>query len=632
MSIPFLLIVLCLLSALAGWTEVQYLDVITLTDGQSFKGLIVEQTPEGSFRLETLSGSVLSFAAEEILEIRKERSPGTPEGVRYQDVVFLKDGTIFRGNIVEQVLGEQITLQTDNEVLLPIRFEEIWKIVKQKHLVEAGEEEPEDREVEELKRQVQISLELRSGKGAEATGPEKGEAPAEELAEEVERLKEEIQSPEDTAAAQRLEAVSGEIEALVGELMEMTKGMWTEEIVGQAGAYKQAVPELKEDFQALLNDLLAAAAGGEQMSAEQQREAAEAFREKLEALKARVRETARARRQEEVQATEYVLEAMIAGEIWLDPEYRSNLALMSTVLPREQREALFEQSRRTDALSAAAMNLIPILALGSWKQRDGLGAITTNLAGGMGALILGIGSFRSSLEIPDEVMAAISYLGIGLLSTGEVFAIVRPFFYSRKQNQRLAEALGLAEKKVPESTEYYDSLKRYYVLLDPGSVLYLGPRLETGVKVMPETTLGAEVFFPAFGLIWQIGNLDGSQFAVLPKSVGTGVNAKYFFKLRYSPHRVFIGFRVDFVWNWLYEQIGTPMEVTRYEGHLLIRPSIGYRLRFPSGLFLSFGTGFGVDRLIWNKWWFNSDPDTVFQDDTELRPNGGINICLGWEF
>ena len=112
------------------------------------------------------------------------------------------------------------------------------------------------------------------------------------------------------------------------------------------------------------------------------------LKENLEMLKGKVREIARARRQEEVEATKYVLDTIIAGDIWLDPNYRANLAQLSTALPRPQREALYEESRKKDSLSTAAMNLIPVLGLGSWKQRDAVGAVLINLSGIMGVLPL----------------------------------------------------------------------------------------------------------------------------------------------------------------------------------------------------------------------------------------------------
>ena len=79
-SILLLLVALWISLAVPGSAEVQYLDVITLKDGRSFKGLNIEQTPEGSFRLENLSGSVMSFAAEEI-----EKALQAPSSVKVAD-------------------------------------------------------------------------------------------------------------------------------------------------------------------------------------------------------------------------------------------------------------------------------------------------------------------------------------------------------------------------------------------------------------------------------------------------------------------------------------------------------------------------------------------------------------------
>jgi hypothetical protein len=621
----------------------------------------------------------MSFNAEEIERILKEKTPGTPVGVVYCDVVFLRDGVIFRGTIVEQVLGERIILQTENDYLLSLHLEEIWKIVKEKRLAEGIEkvEEEKPNVIDDLKSQLQILLVSGAETQKREYGAEDIEVEQNRLEEEIARLKDEIEGIEsdpdeeqlneeervalielqqnvqslqeqvkrleegeqllterivtaDQRAAE-LEAINREFQKLIDELLETTKGMWTEEIVGEAKAYKEEIQYLKEDFQDLVSDLLEAVSDVKQMNPEQQLQELEAFRGRLEVLSAEMRDLARARRQEDVDATQYVLGAMITGEIWLNPDYQPVLSQLSTVLPRHEREVLFEENKRKDAWSSTGMNLIPILALGSWKQGDTLGAITAGIAGILGLTNIYLGTAHVFPEAPESLEDALLYVGIGFAGAGWAFSLIEPFIYSHVQNRKLGQALGLVELEPKKKLLEYTALKRFYLLLDVGTALTLGPRLEIGSKILPDSTVGVHVLYPYLGLAWQLGHMDNSDFAVLPESIGTGINASYFFRRRNSPHRWFVGCNVDFTWTWLLENKGTINEVNVYKGVLFILPAFGYRLRYASGFFLSLGLSGGFSRMLWNEWWYKSTPDVVNQGEIEHWPMVLINFSLGWE-
>ena len=63
-------------------------------------------------------------------------------------------------------------------------------------------------EIEELRQQVQVTLELGSGGRIEVARPEKGDAPREDLAEEVERLKDQFSLTPEQAEEQQDETIN----------------------------------------------------------------------------------------------------------------------------------------------------------------------------------------------------------------------------------------------------------------------------------------------------------------------------------------------------------------------------------------------------------------------------------------
>ena len=55
---------------------------------------------------------------------------------QYQDVVYLKNGSIIRGIIIEQIPGESLKIQTQGGSVFVFRMSEIVKIVKESTMVQ----------------------------------------------------------------------------------------------------------------------------------------------------------------------------------------------------------------------------------------------------------------------------------------------------------------------------------------------------------------------------------------------------------------------------------------------------------------------------------------------------------------
>jgi hypothetical protein len=183
-----------LATAVAGFSDEALIDVVRLKDGTVLRGLIVEQTVGESLKLATLERLVYTLADYEVARVEKQKVRD-PVPFHFSDVVLLNDGVMFRGTIVEQRPEQTITLQTENLILLTFATEDIWKILKEKRIAEMPEDSSDKRD-REKREGFKIALQLELAKdrvgGQEAAGGEQAGGPQEE----IDSLKEEVQALE----------------------------------------------------------------------------------------------------------------------------------------------------------------------------------------------------------------------------------------------------------------------------------------------------------------------------------------------------------------------------------------------------------------------------------------------------
>jgi phage host-nuclease inhibitor protein Gam len=449
----------------------RYLDVLIMKDGTSYRGVIVEQVPGETLRLETTGGTRMTFSWDEIDALEREKWPEGRLKIYYLDVVFLKSGIIFPGTIVEQVPGETLTLEAANGKEIVIRMDEIWKIVREKRL--RGEEAPPEEERERMER-FRIALDLQLTRGSGAEKPAAGSEGAGGLEEEIERLEEEMadldREPEEAEDAERValeeelarlrEALdaarsardqeapaggqselqqTGEIlQILIEELLEIAKGMWTDELVPGSQDYKQEISALQARLADGTRKLLEiAAAQPAAATAAGAAPAAAALKEELRELVPEVRSVARLRRQEDILATRTALVPILKRPDWNRPALRSTIGKMAASLPEADRREVYAQSRSRGAFKGFALNLLPS-GLGSMVQGDWLG---TALAWGIAGVGFGIWGLDAVGLYPAGATAMAT--GSIFVLCGYGFSLVRPIWYVGSQNSRKKALLGL---------------------------------------------------------------------------------------------------------------------------------------------------------------------------------------------
>jgi hypothetical protein len=443
-ALPFLML-WAAICACPSWAQSGFWEVVYLEDGTTCRGLILELTPGGEVRLDTLAGQQLVFPEVEVLRIEREPLPsGSPE-VICTDVVLLKEGVIFRGLIVEQVPKVSMTLQADNGVRLVFTMDEIWKIGRDRQFsVQTPKEgEPaESRDVTALR--LQLQLQIASGKlaGGEAEKPhrEEGGEGAGDLEEEVEKLKEEIAGIEDEQQEEsraQADQKATDLQEVVGDLLSQV-----DQLLGQADldeAARREIEDLKSQLQSMCSAYLSSSQEARAHSS------LEACQQEQAALEAR--------------NDAGDISALVSGEAWRNGANSIEVAQLAGSLKTEELQALYDQSRRraNQIVWDTAKNLLlPGLAIGSWKQGDRLGGLLSTGACLAGLVLLGFGLDVQSDPgaqglLVDNVavtLNAAGYAALALWGGGYGLSLVRPTWYARQSNRRLHNLL-LAPKVNP---------------------------------------------------------------------------------------------------------------------------------------------------------------------------------------
>ncbi len=475
-------IILATIFLLAGGLSVladqQFIDVVYLKDAKTLQGVIIEQNAGISVKLATEDFVVYTLENNEIERIEKRKTKEALP-IYYTDTIFLKDGVIFNGTIIEQRPEQSVVLRMDNGVELTYPVEDIWKIGKQKHLL--GTPEPEQEEKAERERQgarIRLHIELVDDKVKKRERETKEEEEAiPELDEEIDRMKEEIaaleeeqEQAEQEVFDERRNVEREEIETLYREIEDQLDGLFNElqeceqlsaeeESTARAGTFAVDGPDpvpLHIIALSWFGDSAEAQSfetvPGSDKSSEQTEEQLRAVlgdvvNQTLEKLptEEQIRVLA------EGQQTHAYITNMLSSTRWWKSFYWHQISSQAEKLSPEERLLLYEAFKLRDPLRGFALNLIPFLYLGSWNQKDTFGALigylqTIALMVG-GGLLFDMNSDTRVVErrtgyyeVPYPVNAG-GWIGIVIMGASPVFGLVEPFWFVARRNKALREAL-----------------------------------------------------------------------------------------------------------------------------------------------------------------------------------------------
>jgi hypothetical protein len=404
-------------------------DVLHLADGSVVSGSIVEEQPGRSYTVETVEGEKVVCRVEQVQRIEKRLEPAE-SAIQQRSIVFLADGVVFKGMVVERSPGGPVVLELGNGRLLHLVAEEIAKIASEPVAGGVAKERPlAPAATRKAMVEFQIAFVRKQVEDAEqrvkeaAQGSDTRAALENELArlrQEFEALSAELERADEEAS--RAEQGEREFEEELGEIasgIQDARGEVASRVEGCT------VPGLRDRMRETL--------------AEIDRKTAEIV-QRTEVISRIVEPDPRLVPIEQAEALDELL-GMTRNRLWDDPAFREEFAAAVASVPREARQRIYRDNERNDQRRTMRLNAIPFLAIGSWVQGDVLGASIglVSMIGGMLCQLVSaflqpsIASFVTPLGISGTAVSALGY----------AFALYRPGRFVTRSNEELAKALGL---------------------------------------------------------------------------------------------------------------------------------------------------------------------------------------------
>jgi hypothetical protein len=407
-------------------------DVLHLSDGTVISGSIVEEEPGRSYTVETIDGERIVCRVDRVERIEKRLEP-VESSVQQRSIVFLTDGVVFKGVVVERVPGGSMVLELANGRLVHLTAEEIAKIATEAVSGGVAKERPLA-PASTRKAIVEFEIVLVQHQIAEAEKKLKEAAPASDaragLEAEVTRLRQELEalSEERKRASEEAAQEEKEVREFEQEFGEIATGIREarEEVAKRVGSC--SVPELRNRMQETLAEI-------DQKAAE--------IVQRTEVVARTVEPDPRLVPIRQTQSRSELV-GMVANRLWNDPAYREQFTITAAGLPVKARQQVYQENRRSGWFGRMLWNVIPFLSVGSWGQGDALGAAIGMASSIGGAVMVAVSMAPSDFDLsvlPWDTPLGLT--GLVLASAGYLYSLVEPAIFVSDQNAMLAKALGL---------------------------------------------------------------------------------------------------------------------------------------------------------------------------------------------
>lgn len=118
-----------LVAVICGITSVLGQDVLYLKNGSIIKGELLKVVPNGQIQIQQSDGSILSYNSTDAIMINKEDPNQISEE---QDIVSLTNGSVIRGYLIEYTFGKRASIKTSDGSFFVYDTDEIAQVTKEK--------------------------------------------------------------------------------------------------------------------------------------------------------------------------------------------------------------------------------------------------------------------------------------------------------------------------------------------------------------------------------------------------------------------------------------------------------------------------------------------------------------------
>ncbi len=166
---------------------------------------------------------------------------------------------------------------------------------------------------------------------------------------------------------------------------------------------------------------------------------------------------------------------------------------------------------------------------------------------------------------------------------------------------------------------------------NPLGFLQFGPIIHGAFRVGDNVFLGAHYRISSMGLLYWMIETDLFEDEVNLNSGGIGVDFRYFFDNKQSPHRFYVGGIVEKGWGGLTgeDDVGEWESKTDY---YVVAGNAGYRFRFSSGFFMNLGGYAGFSKDTKSELWYDNSSSVIRENPLETTIFLMLEFALGMEF
>lgn len=430
-------------------------DVVLLRDGATVEGILLEQSPGNYLLLTTGDGSLAYITSADLLHVEHGAGDILPD--QYEDILLLRSGLIFRGTVREDAPGRYVVLELE-DARLTVPYADLWKIIRRP--VPQGD----DPDAAGSARSEAVTLKLEITLGNRRARSQTASADQYDV---VESLADDLAAIEESRTAQEVaeceslrEEDEQEIQSTADSLEEAI-----EELAALAAICEDGPTRSKGDESpAPGSDSGSVSAGrldptgGEPTGYERWR--LQDVTEQLHANSLSLADQAASpagdpatlaalRDRFETRAR---VTRLIAPRTGTNPVQLLRVQRNASSLPLPDRELLYQANYRRDQLLGVGLNVLPALNLGSWLQRDMVGALANTAFMAAGGAVIWAGFAYADHFEPTETDVGVLLLpspmttvwaGTAIMVAAYVSSLVRPIWYDHRCNRLLADALDV---------------------------------------------------------------------------------------------------------------------------------------------------------------------------------------------
>lgn len=183
-----------------------------------------------------------------------------------------------------------------------------------------------------------------------------------------------------------------------------------------------------------------------------------------------------------------------------------------------------------------------------------------------------------------------------------------------------------------------DEIRRLAFDFQPLGFLFYGPMINFGFRAgISNAVVEFHIRAAAFGLTYNAVKSEWNKVGKDTNKVGFetiyfGPGFKYFFDIKKSPNKGYVGSVIEFGFGSVDGDVGSNFETESEFYDFVFMVNGGYRWRFQNGFFLNLGAYIGFAYTFKETWWYLNTPADKYDVSGDFAFVGQMELAIGFEF